>query len=185
MEEIWKDVKGFEGMYQISNHGRLKSFLRIKTGHIMSQTNKKGDYFRIVLNQKKSTYIHHLVAFHFIGDRPKGYHIDHIDGNKQNNRVDNLQYITMIHHKLKTIKENPNSLKGMIHYNKYIRPKTVLQITMDGNIIGEFPSCLEAARQTGVCSRNISQVAGKDEYRPGLTRNQAGGFIWKYKEDML
>jgi hypothetical protein len=185
MKEEWKDVKGFEGMYQISNYGRLKSFRRSSDGYITSQTNKKGDYLRVVLKETHPTYIHHLVAFHFIGERPDGHHIDHIDNNKQNNRLDNLQYLPRSIHVLKTIKENPSAIKGMNNYNRFIRPKVIVQLSMNGDVIAEFANSKEASDRTGVCQRNILQVAKKDEYRPGLIRKQAGGFIWKFKENML
>lgn len=52
MREVWKDVKGFEGIYQISNKGRLKSFKRMKDGYILSTKNSKGDYLSVVLEYK-------------------------------------------------------------------------------------------------------------------------------------
>ena len=52
MNEVWKDIKGFEGIYQISNYGRIKSFKQYKEGKILKLSNKNKDYFRIVLQAK-------------------------------------------------------------------------------------------------------------------------------------
>lgn len=109
MDEEWKWIKGFEGQYQISNYGRVKSFKKTKGGYILSNQNATGDYLRIVLrnsvtNKKKSIAIHQLVAEHFIGDRPQGYQVHHKDGNKQNNIVSNLEYIHPKRHRKETEK---------------------------------------------------------------------------------
>jgi predicted XRE-type DNA-binding protein len=105
--EIWKDVSGYEGIYQISSYGRIKSMarkVRARNGamkplieKIMTPLFTSQGYLNIVAsrNQVRGTLvIHHLVASHFIGDRPHGLVIDHIDGNITNNRVDNLRYVT-------------------------------------------------------------------------------------------
>lgn len=129
MEEIWKEIEGFDGRYSVSNYGRLKQneltfiSLQNKVIHheekIIEPHTWQSRYLRIdLVNNKKnkkyklSTYVHKLVAEMFIGPRPQGYVIDHIDGNYLNNRVDNLRYCTR--------KENQNNpitkerLKGHI-----------------------------------------------------------------------
>jgi phosphoribosyl 1,2-cyclic phosphodiesterase len=185
MEEIWKDIKGYEGCYQISNKGRIKSFLIYQDGYIRSNKNQTGDYLRIILKTKtktRSVGIHILVAEHFIGERKSGIHVHHIDGNKQNNCVENLIYISSLKHRVITMKENPDCLNGMINYNKYIRPKRIQQFDLKGNYIADYPNGVIASKVTGVCHRNILQVASKSEYLPGKIRKQAGGYIWKYKK---
>ena len=58
----------------------------------------------------------------------------------------------------------------------------VTQYTLEGKYVTTYANCIEASERTGVCSRNINQVArGKDEYKPGLTRKQAGGFRWVFE----
>ena len=104
MEEIWKDIKDFEGIYQISNMGRLKSLKRGR-GRILSQTNSKGGYFSVVLaygSKKRSTRIHRLVYEAFVGNIPKGHklHVHHINHNKQDNRLENLKLVTTKEHYL-------------------------------------------------------------------------------------
>ena len=106
MEE-WKDIKGYEGCYQISNYGRIKSMQRkvaSRGGCLKSLPEKiitplytSNGYLNVVASKsqkRKTLIIHHLVAEYFIGDRPDGLVIDHIDGNKTNNHVSNLRYIT-------------------------------------------------------------------------------------------
>ena len=186
MEEIWKDIKGFEGFYQISNKGRLASFYR-GGFHILSNKNSKGGYFSVVLHgdkgKRKYTRIHRLVYETFVGEIPKGkkYHIHHINGDKQDNRLENLIYLSSSEHQQKHIKENPQILNGMINYNKHIRPKRIEQYGLDGKYIATYENSCDASVSTGVCQRNILQVANKEPYnKNGKIRKQAGGFIWKF-----
>ena len=185
MKEIWRDVKGFEGVYQVSNMGRLAS---LKRGfHVLSEVNKKGGYLSVVLTSDvntKYTSMHRLVYEAFVGDIPSGKknHIHHIDDNKQNNRVDNLRLVTSHTHHLIHIKENPKLMDGVKRYNQVTKTKRVLQYTMDGDFVGRYINCKDASDKTGVCVRNIHQVASRTPYNEkGYTRKQAGGFIWKYE----
>lgn len=104
--EMWKDVEGFEGVYQISNFGSLRSLdrkVRSKGGQrtVRGQMLKpmytpKGYLNKIVVKDGEpiALFIHTLVAKHFIGIRPDGLVIDHIDRNPRNNHVSNLRYVT-------------------------------------------------------------------------------------------
>lgn len=135
-EEIWKDVKGFENVYRISNYGNLASNKRGGWG-TLSNINSKGGYLSVVLREKdkvRYTRIHRLVYEAFIGDIPSGkrFHIHHIDGNKQNNCIDNLKLVDSKEHHFEHINKDKSILDSMIKYNKYIRPKTICQYTMDG-----------------------------------------------------
>lgn len=185
MKEVWKDVKGFEGLYKISNLGKIKS---LRYNKILSEKTSKGDYITATLfdgnGGKRNVRIHTLVAENFIGDIPKGYQVHHKDGNKQNNFVGNLEIISPEEHHKITLEQNPHILDGMMKYNKHDKCKTVLQYSLDGKLIAEYPNCKEAGRITGVCSRNINQVASKTPFNgKGDVRKQAGGFVWKYKDE--
>ena len=134
MKEEWKPVKDFEGIYEISNLGRLKSFKSDKNGLILKNTNSKGWYFTVVLTKKEKTLsvrIHRLVALHFIkNDCIDKKQVNHIDGNKQNNVVSNLEWVTPRENIIHSMGINPNQLKGMIYKNQFEKPKTLIQLTL-------------------------------------------------------
>ena len=91
MEEIWKDIKGFEGLYQVSNLGRVKS---LRKGIIMKpDKHRGGDLYYILRKPIRQTFkAHSLVAEAFV-PRPR-LEVNHKDGDKLNNRADNLELVT-------------------------------------------------------------------------------------------
>lgn len=105
MEEIYKDIPGYENMYQVSNFGNVKSLKFGKERLLKAAINSRG-YYNVILsiNNKRFTYlIHQLIAMSFLNHEPNGFKIvvDHIDNNKLNNRLDNLQLITTRHNSSK------------------------------------------------------------------------------------
>lgn len=184
--EEWRDVKGFEGVYAISNKGRLASNKR-HGWHILSNVNSKGGYFGIVLRNgqyKKSTRIHRLVYEAFVGDIPKGMknHIHHINHNKQDNRVENLALVSAKeHYQLDIESRDISGLRPIWeNYEGGYSSKKVIQKSLDGEIIAIHENAQKAHLATGVCARNIRQVASKEPYnKKGNVRKQAGGFIWE------
>lgn len=188
MNEEWKWINGYEGEYQISNLGRLKSFKRYEEGYILSNTNCKGDYLRVVLKDfygnTKNTRIHVLVAEHFIGEIPRGWHVHHKDGNKQNNVYTNLEIIHPKNHRKETEKQKPQITTGIVNYNKFIKTRTIYQYDLDGNWIASYCNAEFASEFTGVCARNILQVANKTPYgKNNKIRSQAGGYVWKFADE--
>lgn len=182
--EIWVDIRGFEGIYQVSSLGNIKSFKKVNGGKILSNKNSKGGYLSIILckgDKRRCTRVHRLVAESFIPNPYKKPQINHIDGNKQNNNVNNLEWATRRENMAHAMTIKPELTRGINRYNKFIRPKPVQQFSLNGGIISEFPNAKEAAKATGVCARNILQVANHTEHRPGKTRSQAGGFVWRFK----
>lgn len=100
-EEIWKDIEGYEGLYQVSNLGRVKRMrfinknTNIEKERIKSQKIRKDGYLEVALYKNgKGKYIqvHRLVAKSFIPNPKKLPQVNHIDGNKQNNKMDNLEW---------------------------------------------------------------------------------------------
>ena len=92
MKEIWKDIIGFEGIYEISNLGRIR---RIKTGRILSTRRSDGWYITVTLYKDKKRYgksLHRLVAETFVPNPYNLPEVNHIDEDKINNRADNLEF---------------------------------------------------------------------------------------------
>lgn len=182
-EEIWKPINNMEDAYLISNYGRLRCIIRGKE-RTTCYKNKNGDYLRISFtygNKKIYTSIHRLVAKTFLENKSELPCVNHIDGNKQNNFVGNLEWCTNkenIRHAIDT---------GLMKYNfpykhsKYY--KSICQYSLEGKFIKEYENATEAMKATGVCSRNILQVANQESYNKiGKIRKQAGGYVWKHTE---
>lgn len=188
MKEEWKWIKGYEDLYAISNFGNVVSFYGNEKYKKISLKNKDGWYlsFRAVDKNgtKKTLRVHVEVAKAFIGEIPKSYHVHHKDGNKQNNRVDNLEIISPKEHCKESIKQNPDICAGMNDYNKYKRPKHIVQYDLENHFIAEYANAAIASKLTGICQRNILQVANKEPFNnKGSIRKQAGGYVWKYTDE--
>jgi hypothetical protein len=151
MKEVWKDVVGFEGFYQISNLGRLKSFKKKKEGKILSNKNSKGGYFSVVLQKcinKRHTRIHRLVIESFKPNYENKPEVNHIDGNRQNNNINNLEWSTRKENARHAIENGFANYKSMNFYNTNIRPKKILQFDLKGSFINIFNNSKEAYRKT-------------------------------------
>lgn len=184
MREVWKDVRGFEGEYKISNKGRLKHYSKRFGWNVLKNTNKNGWYFNVTLRHGKSfarsVKIHRLVAEAFIPNPNNLKCVNHIDMNKQNNCVDNLEWCSHKENTKKAIEQKPDIILNMVNYNKFVRPRHICQYSINGNFICEYRSAQEASNKTGVCVRNILQVANNTPYNSkGSIRKQAGGFVWR------
>ena len=112
-KEIWKDVINYEGLYQVSNLGRVKSFKFQKERILKLSTDKKGYSIVCLHKDKKQSVIkvHKLVAIAFLNHEPCGMSIvvDHIDNNKENNKLSNIQLIS----------NRENSSKNRVGVSKY------------------------------------------------------------------
>lgn len=185
--EHWKPIEGYEGQYEASDLGNIRSYVKEENGKLLSAKNQYGNYLTVVLTDKngnRSTKrVHILVAKAFLGEIPKGYHVHHKDGNRQNNTVNNLEIIHPKKHYRETLAMHPDMTSDFAYRAKYEVPRTILMFDLDGNYLASFPSAAMAERITGVCNRNISQVASHAEYSKGKTRKQAGGFVWKYEDE--
>ena len=117
--EVWKDIKDFEGLYQISNLGRIKS---IKSNRNLKQSVDSCGYYSVGLTNKKTKIfrVHLIMAITFLNHIPCGHKlvIDHIDNNKLNNKLENLQLITQRENTTKD-KKNKNKLGVSFYKNKY------------------------------------------------------------------
>jgi hypothetical protein len=168
MIEIFKDIPGYEGLYQVSNMGRIKSLnvfhYNDDKEKILILKIKKDKYFEIKI-KGKYYLIHRLVMLTFIGECPKDKQVNHIDGNKQNNRLENLEYITS--------KENTQHAwkNGLCKGNGL--KKKVNQYDKNNNLIKQFESVGQAERETKILHSNIFSCC----YNRLKT---SGGYIWKF-----
>jgi hypothetical protein len=188
MDEIWKDIEGYEGLYQVSNLGRVKSLKRQVVDtvgfRIVPESYLRGRLrygYRIVSLCKHGEInrcmVHRLVAKAFIPNPENKPTVNHIDGVRNNNIVTNLEWATYRDqqlHKYRVL----HSKKGRAYLGKlgkeHNKSKTVYQI-LNNKIIAEFGSTREAERETQIDSSSIARCCnGKQK--------TAGGFNWKYKE---
>ena len=100
-QEIWKSVPNYIGLYKVSNFGRIKSLNYQNKGHekVLKLSAKDGKYVKVTLHdivgKSKTLYVHRIVAMAFLpGPTPEQTQVNHIDGNKQNNIVDNLEWVS-------------------------------------------------------------------------------------------
>lgn len=127
-KEIWKDIDGYNGVYKISNLGRVKSYNRYKDGIIMKQTKASHGYYTVKLykNKKSTCYnIHRLIAEHFIENPNNHPCVLHKDDNKENNNIKNLRWGSYSDNMKDKI--NNFGIKSVRH-NKALNKKDVLKI---------------------------------------------------------
>lgn len=191
MEEIWKDIQGYEGLYQVSNLGRVKSLGRSGKGCSLEDRVLKpminDDGYELV-NLKSSNHIakwhsvHRLVAIHFIPNPNDYKEINHKDEIKNNNTVSNLEWCTRKYNVgYGTVKER-QSINKRGQSNSWLN-KPVLQYSLDGKFIAEYNSTTQAAKE-------LSQTLNKDwEKIKKAINNQlriypngkSYGYKWRYK----
>lgn len=179
--EIWRDIKDYEGLYQVSNYIRVKSLPRngtILTESILKQRINKDGY-RVVQFSKngkiRNHFIHRLVAEAFLENPNNLPYINHKDENKLNNIPENLEWCDS--------KYNCNygtrneRIKRFSKDNHASKP--IVQIDKNTNeIIKEWDSIMDAERALGIDNGHISACCkGKKYYKT------VGGFKWKYKEE--
>lgn len=180
MDEIWKDIVGYEG-YQVSNLGNVASLNYRCTGtrHNLRKGISKTGYAVVVLcdgEKQKMHYVHRLVAIAFIQNPLAKPEVNHIDGDKQNNSVSNLEWCSskenMKHaHKLGLVDV---SKAWGVSVEKSRKP--VIQMDMRGNVLGTFSSISKAQREVHTGFATIVDCAdGK--------RASAGGFVWRYADE--
>lgn len=182
MKEIWKPIKGYEGLYDISSLGRVRSLSRVvesrkgvyyktKDKILNPWKNKTVEYLMVTLyknGKSKKILLHRLLAIAFIPNPYKKPCIDHINGNRTDNRLENLRWCTYM--------ENTNSplcLNKMIKCMEHLA-KRIAQISIiDGSIIETYNSSGDVERKTGFHRGNITACCrGESE--------TSYGYKWKY-----
>jgi len=138
--EIWKDIKGYEGLYQVSNYGNIKSLKRtvphgaIKTiskkEKIMTLKKTHKGYYSMQLykgGKRKGYAVHRIVAMHFLDNKENYETVDHIDANKKNNYYKNLEWVTNSENNRRKVEKRLHIFGERIFTNK-LKEKDVLHI---------------------------------------------------------
>ena len=175
--EEWRDVENYEGKYQISNLGRLRSFARSVEPLIFAPHYDKDGYIMYGLRRNGKIYTkkaHRLVASAFIPNKDNLPQINHIDEDKTNNRVSNLEWCSHLYNSRYGTKIPRLSFYAM--YQGHCLRK-VRQYTKDGLFVKEHISSRMAERETNIKHQNIIETC-----RGG--QRQSGGYLWCYADDI-
>jgi len=169
MKEIWKPIKGYEGLYEVSNLGRVKSLPKNGNGFkeiILKSGNSTGGYKFVVVNKRKkknfAIKVHRLVAFAFIPNPENKPCVNHIDSNPLNNRCENLEWCTH--------KEN---MKHAVEFGRFKKMRKGVAQIKDGVIIKIWESRAEVERHLGINNSNITRCCLDNGQKT------SGGFEWR------
>lgn len=183
LNEEWKDIKNYKNLYQVSNYGRVKSLekvshvngriypIKILKCHINTKKYLDVDLCKNGKSNRRS--IHRLVAETFIPNYEDKPQINHIDCNKWNNKINNLEWCTNSENQQHAFKNNLNSRK---RYGESPRSRIVNQYDLDGNFIKTWDSITRIRDTLGYSDSYISCTC-KGQYK------HAYRYIWKYKEE--
>ena len=188
MEEIWKDIVGYEGRYVVSSFGRIKSLSQkhrtskdvkfLSKECLLSQYQMPNGYMMVNLYKNgkiKRHYVHRLVTEAFIGVNNK-MTVNHKDENKTNNNITNLEYLTRgdnIRYSAKIAKEKGRKRNGRVH-----NAIPVNQYSLDGKFIARYDSANLAAEKVGLKRGLTIIMCCKHE------RNVSAGYLWRFDGDL-
>jgi len=193
--EIWKDISGYEGIYQVSNLGNIKSLKRkgVPQNRVLEPYLYNGGYYRIGLNKNGKTIkysIHKLVAEAFIPNPDNLLCVDHINTIRTDNNVNNLRWCTHqenMNNEITKINlsdskigdKNPFYEKHHSEYSKNKMSETrkikIIQCDKYGLFIKEWDSAKDAGDKLGIVPTLITRVLKNK-------RKHTGGYVWRYKE---
>lgn len=179
-EELWKDIEGYEGLYQISSLGRVKSFIKCnahpKIPRIMKPTKNYKGYLKVPLTKNQNTKlvsIHRLVAENFLENPLLLSEVNHIDCNKLNNDINNLEWVS---HKDNIIHAQKNNRFQKLKLSDSYKSVQVAQYDMCDNFIKKWNCMKEISIVLNIQWQNIGKCCR------GI-RKTAGGYKWKYMEE--
>ena len=186
MCKIWKDIEGYEGLYQVSSSGEIRSLSKpyfsdkpnMRPEKTKALRKKKNGYLQVGLykdGKAKSFTIHRLVAKAFIPNPNNLPYVNHKDENKSNNHCDNLEWCTASYNL-----HYGNALKklSISKINHPSKSFPVVQLDATDTVIATYPSANEAEGQTGINQAQISKCCNKNK-----GYYSAGGFKWRYANE--
>lgn len=183
--EEWRPVKEYEGTYEVSDCGNVRSLdtfvrtkggvLRLAKGRIRKLQRDDDGYMRVGLyggKKPKLVGVHRLVAEAFIPNPDNKEQVDHINGVRDDNRIENLRWFTLEENNSTDLAK---SRKSKSAFERNDNKKTVYQYTLDGELVDVWSSTREVERKTGFKSQSISRCCnGKQEF--------AYNYKWSYNE---
>ena len=185
MKEVWKDIAEFEGLYQVSNLGNIKSLRfgchnskRGKSTKLLKATKTNVGYYKVQLynnGYSKIMYVHRLVAEAFVPNTYNKPQVNHIDGNKSNNIFTNLEWVSPSENQLHAIKANLRKPSPMLGRSGKLSPisKPILQFTKDGEFVKRWDSIADVGRFFD-CDQSCISNALTGRHKT------SHGYVWKY-----
>ena len=164
MEEIWKDIPGYEGLYQVSNLGRVR---RVDSGRILKPQKCTAGYLKISLSKKsieKQFLVHRIVAKVFIQNQFYKPQVNHIDGDKTNNCVNNLEWCNNQENNIHSFRELGRKSNG---WKKFARKVMCVETNK------KYESVTIAANTVGVTHESIRRAASNPKYT-------CKGYHWEF-----
>lgn len=162
-------IKGYEGLYLVTSDGTV---IGQKSGKTLRQCRSPTGYVRVKLYKNavpKCYMVHRLVASAFLPNESNKSQVNHKDGNKENNNVDNLEWVTQSENQIHAYINGLNTTRFAIEATK----KRVVQKSIDGDILNTYDSLSDAGRAIGIPVSNITHCC------KGRIRH-AGGYVWEY-----
>lgn len=175
MKEIWKDIPNLEGLYQASNLGRIKI---MRLNRIAKACKNKGGYLNVsICSIAKS--VHRLIAYAFLPGGSNELHVNHKNGIKTDNRVENLEWCTASENQLHSFRELGRKPTISPKGKENPHSKKIYKYSLDGKFIEECIGIKDTARKHNICPPNITQSLDHKT-------KTSGGFIWRsFKQNSL
>lgn len=176
MKELWRDIEGYENLYQVSSKGRVRSLDRVNSnvkGRVLKYGLQDYRYPNVTLHKNGkqiSKTIHRLVAIHFVNNPYDKKQVNHINGIRTDNRMENLEWVSPRENLLHAFDTGlASATKGKDHPSS----RRIIQLDLDGKRIKEYDTVISAAKSLGIRQGNISNCAS------GRCKS-TGGYKWEY-----